>query len=165
MNRYFIQYDSEFYVTSTHFMPFDSVNGLNKTEAELLSIGALIEPYTQPANVEGKSYRAKYVPETNSVVFEEVDVRLSDYNELVKTVAGLQTENATQEEMIAGMSYELMMLQPESTTYTLGEGSHSPKFNMIKIWYTKGFWTAEMVADAVTKNVITEAERVEIVGA
>ena len=63
------------------------------------------------------------------------------------------------------LSYEVMMLQSEAKAYTLAEGEHSPKFRMIKIWYDRGFWTAEMVADAVAKNVITEAERAEIVGA
>lgn len=41
---------------------------------------------------------------------------------------------------------------------------HSPMFDLIKVWFKKEYWTAEMVADAVTKEVITEAERVEIVG-
>lgn len=38
----------------------------------------------------------------------------------------------------------------------------SPKFKMIKIWYNKGFWTKEMVMDAVIKRWITEEEAREI---
>lgn len=41
----FIKYDKENNnrITFIHYMPFDSVNGLNKTETELKSIGALVE--------------------------------------------------------------------------------------------------------------------------
>lgn len=34
----------------------------------------------------------------------------------------------------------------------------------IKRWYRLGLWTAEMVQDAVVKNVITEADALEIIG-
>lgn len=38
------------------------------------------------------------------------------------------------------------------------------KFKMIKIWYNKGFWTKEMVEDAVKKGWLTEDEKKEILG-
>ena len=41
---------------------------------------------------------------------------------------------------------------------------HSPKFNIVKKNYDKGFWTAQMVANAVAKGWITAAEYQEIVG-
>ena len=37
-------------------------------------------------------------------------------------------------------------------------------FEKIKKWYTQGLWTAEMVANAVKKGVITEEQYEEIVG-
>ena len=40
----------------------------------------------------------------------------------------------------------------------------SPKFNLIKKWYNKGFWTADMVRDAVKAGWITEEECKEILG-
>lgn len=40
----------------------------------------------------------------------------------------------------------------------------SAKFKMIKIWFKKGFWTKEMVEDAVKKGWITEEEKKEILG-
>ena len=40
----------------------------------------------------------------------------------------------------------------------------SLKFKLVKRWYDKGFWTAEMVADAVVAGWITEDERKEILG-
>jgi hypothetical protein len=35
-------------------------------------------------------------------------------------------------------------------------------YEKIKKWYKQGLWTAEMVQNAATKNVITEAEVLEI---
>ena len=40
----------------------------------------------------------------------------------------------------------------------------SKKYEIIKDWYNKGFWTKEMVENAVAKKWITEAEYKEIVG-
>lgn len=40
----------------------------------------------------------------------------------------------------------------------------SAKFKMIKIWFNKGFWTKEMVEDAVKKGWITVDEKKEILG-
>ena len=37
-------------------------------------------------------------------------------------------------------------------------------FKKIKKWYTQGLWTKEMVANAVTKGVITAAQYEEITG-
>lgn len=42
--------------------------------------------------------------------------------------------------------------------------ANSPKFKMIKIWYNKGFWTKEMVMNAVKKGWLTEEECKEIIG-
>ena len=163
-NRVFIRYDENMMVTFMHFLPFDLTHGMGKTEDELLSEGALVAPFVEPEVDEGKQNIPKYDRANNTVVFEVIDLPLSKEEQLRQDVSNLKLENATQEEIIAGMSYELMMLQPEQTARLYG-GEHSPKFNMIKIWFNKGFWTAEMVADAVTKNVITEAEKVEILGA
>lgn len=38
------------------------------------------------------------------------------------------------------------------------------KFNLVKRWYQKGFWTADMVRDAVKAGWITEGECKEILG-
>ena len=40
----------------------------------------------------------------------------------------------------------------------------SKKFEIIRDWYNKGFWTKEMVHNAVLKSWITESEYKEIVG-
>lgn len=40
----------------------------------------------------------------------------------------------------------------------------SKKFNLVKKYYDEGFWTKEMVRNAVVKGWITEEEYYEIVG-
>lgn len=40
----------------------------------------------------------------------------------------------------------------------------SKKFKLVKKYYDDGFWTKEMVRNAVVKNWITEEEYSEIVG-
>lgn len=41
---------------------------------------------------------------------------------------------------------------------------HSKKYNTVKNYYDKGYWSKEMVANAVTKGWITEEEYIEIIG-
>lgn len=53
-NRKFIQTDGE-RVMLIHNMPFDSVNGLHKTEAELLQMGALVDYVPEPEQRPGKT--------------------------------------------------------------------------------------------------------------
>ena len=38
-------------------------------------------------------------------------------------------------------------------------------FEKIKKWYKQGLWIEQMVHNAVVKNVITEEQQVEILGA
>ena len=37
-------------------------------------------------------------------------------------------------------------------------------FEKIKKWYREGYWTAEMVENAVTKNKISQTQAIEILG-
>lgn len=48
-----------------------------------------------------------------------------------------------------------MSLRELVAIVALAEGEHSPKFELIRRWFNRGFWTEEMVQDAVAKNVIT----------
>lgn len=41
---------------------------------------------------------------------------------------------------------------------------HSKLYERIKMYYDRGLWTKEMVANAVVKGAITEAEYADIVG-
>ena len=75
-------------------------------------------------------------------------------------------ENLTVErlqEEVALLSYDVIMLQ-EPIDVLAAAGTHSPKFDLIRRWYNRGFWTEEMVMNVVEKNVITIEEAREILG-
>ena len=71
---------------------------------------------------------------------------------------------------VAILSYDVMVCQAAmnggvaAVAVELNEGEHSPKFNKIRMWYNRGFWTKEMVGMAVHLGHLTDNERVEIVG-
>ena len=52
------------------------------------------------------------------------------------------------------LSYDLMMAQPVSKEFKTESSEHIA----IKKWYEKGYWTKEMVQNAVIMNRITEEE-------
>lgn len=74
------------------------------------------------------------------------------------------------QEEVAILSYDVMVCQAAmnggvaAVAVELNEGEHSPKFNKIRMWYNRGFWTKEMVGMAVHLGHLTDNERVEIVG-
>lgn len=78
--------------------------------------------------------------------------------------------NIELQEEVALLSYEVMMLQEVrhgiamASKSTKGEKQHSPKFELIRKWYSRGFWTEDMIINAVEKNVITAEEAEEIIG-
>ena len=55
-----------------HYMPFDAVNGLHKTEAELLQEGALVDEVPDPQVIAGKTAMPYYTPE-RGFYYEYVD--------------------------------------------------------------------------------------------
>ena len=57
-----------------HYIPFDEVYGLGKTEEELLQEGYLVESIPEPEVIEGKAPVMKYDPATNTVYYEYVDI-------------------------------------------------------------------------------------------
>ena len=74
------------------------------------------------------------------------------------------------QEEVATLSYDVMVCQAAlnggvaAAAVELTEGEYSPKFNKIRMWYNRGFWTKEMVGMAVHLGHLTDNERVEIVG-
>ena len=44
------------------------------------------------------------------------------------------------------------------------KAAHSPKFEMVKLFYDNGHWTVKMVKNAVAKGWITAEEFTEITG-
>ena len=84
-------------------------------------------------------------------------------SQLVNKISILTEQNNCQEEVIASLTYELMMLQEPVSIATI-DNNHSPKFNLIKSWFNKGYWNEEMLLNAVEKHYITEEEMNEILG-
>lgn len=84
-----------------------------------------------------------------------------------------EIERMTNEELqeeVATLSYDVMVCQAAmnggvvAVAVELEEGEHSPKFNKIRMWFNRGFWTKEMVGMAVHLGHLSEAERIEIIG-
>ena len=59
--------------------------------------------------------------------------------EVAEKISLLTQENEIQEEAIANLTYELMIMQVnEKTSINKSTVGISPKYNMIKKWYEKG---------------------------
>ena len=94
---------------------------------------------------------------------EELNNNKAINETLESRVVVLEEQNNQQEEIIASLTYDVMMLQEPVSIATL-INNHSPKYNLIKSWFNKGYWNEEMVQNAVSKNVITAEEAEEILG-
>ena len=84
-------------------------------------------------------------------------VNIDSQMKLIKVIEDIELikqENEAQEKMIATLSYDLMMAQPVSKEFKTESSEHIA----IKKWYEKGYWTKEMVQNAVMMNKITEEE-------
>lgn len=74
------------------------------------------------------------------------------------------------QEEVAMLSYDVMVCQASmnggvaAVAVELAEGEHSPRFNRIRMWFNRGFWTKEMVGMAVHLGQLSENERIEIIG-
>ena len=84
-------------------------------------------------------------------------------SQLVNKISILTEQNNQQEEIIASLTYDLMMMQEPIIIATL-INNHSPKYNLIKSWFNKGYWNEDMLLNAVEKHYITEEEMNEIIG-
>lgn len=73
------------------------------------------------------------------------------------------TSEQLQEE-IAILSYDVMLMQEPMPATTFSTRAKSPRFKMIKRWFKKGFWSVDMLDDAVVSGWITAEEKLEITG-
>ena len=112
------------------------------------------EPYIPNPNLSYEENAIKQIEELNNPIIDET---------LESRVNILEEQNNQQEEIIASLTYEVMMLQEPVSIATL-INNHSPKFNLIKSWFNKGYWNEEMLLNAVEKHYITEEEMNEILG-
>lgn len=105
----FIQFeritDTKALVTFTHFMPFDEIYGLGKTEQELLERGALVESEPQKEFHSDKQAMLFYNPQVNELFYEYVDIPLPE-NERIA-----QLEMATEENKKANLDTQEAVLQ------------------------------------------------------
>ena len=60
-------------VNFIHYLPFDEVEGLGKTEEELLETGFLLDEIPEPEGIEGKNAIAYYTAE-KGFWYEYVDI-------------------------------------------------------------------------------------------
>ena len=105
----------------------------------------------------------KYLVNGNFLIFSDVPTIEILQQEQGNKISILSEQNDQQEEIIASLTYELMMLQEPIALATLNN-NHSPKFNLIKSWFNKGYWNEDMLLNAVEKHYITEEEMNEIIG-
>lgn len=75
-------------VNFQHFMPFDEVNGLHKTEEELLQEGYLVDSIPEPEQINGKVAKLKY--DGSNLYYEYVDAPLTPEQE----IEALKAQNA-----------------------------------------------------------------------
>lgn len=76
----------------THFKPFDKVDGLGKTEEELLSDGILVDSIPEPEPIEGKAPVLKY--DGTNLYYEYVDAPLTPEEQTKQEIESLKAQNA-----------------------------------------------------------------------
>lgn len=98
----FITANSEGKVQLIHSMPFDVVNGLGKTEAELLQMGYLLDKVPEPEHIEGKIPTAHYTAE-KGFYYEYADAPKQNMTLIESVKAGIITSE--QFKQITGIDY------------------------------------------------------------
>ncbi|MFL0197013.1 hypothetical protein ACJDU8_15810 [Clostridium sp. WILCCON 0269] len=74
MNKIYIELNNNGEIGMIQYMPFDPIDGLHKTEEELLQTGYLVDEIPAPDPVAGKAANLKYNKGTNSLYYEYVDI-------------------------------------------------------------------------------------------
>ena len=105
----FIQFeritDTKALVTFTHFMPFDEIHGLGKTEQELLERGALVESEPQKEFHPDKQAMLFYNPQTKELWYEYATLPVPEEDRIS------QLEIATEENKKANLDTQEAVLQ------------------------------------------------------
>lgn len=94
----FIKVDKINKVTFQHFIPFDEINGLHKTEEELLQEGYLVESIPEPEQIEGKIPILKY--DGANLYYEYQDAPIDEVTALKNQLAAQSQKLAEQEQAI-----------------------------------------------------------------
>lgn len=112
----------------------------------------------------GKTISTNYNMESGLSLQEIADLYLVKKAEEELNAEMERITNEELQEEVALLSYEVMMLKEPNTTFRLKNDEHSPKFNLIRRWFNRDFWTSEMVQDAKVKGQITQDECDKILG-
>ena len=162
---------------------WDEVSPINGVEAEVIlanrddlvrahgDIFLVVDEYNQVSEIQiGTVIAANYGMEPGMELQAIADAYMVKKEEerQAEELERMTTEELQEE--VAVLSYDVMVCQAAmnggvaTAAVELEEGEHSPKFNKIKMWYNRGFWTKEMVGMAVHLGQLSEEERIEIVG-
>jgi hypothetical protein len=162
---------------------WDEVSPINGVEAEVVlanrddlvrshgDIFLVVDEYNQVSEIQiGTVIAANYGMEPGMELQAIADAYMVKKEEerQAEELERMTTEELQEE--VAVLSYDVMVLQAAANgeaaavAVELEEGEHSPKFNKIRMWYNRGFWTKEMVGMAVHLGQLSEGERIEIVG-
>ena len=96
----FITFNEKFEIQLIHNMPFDEINGLGKTEEELLQIGALVDSIPVVEVPNDKNIIYKYNKVDNTVTYELVDKPLTIEEQNAKSIENIQQVNSGQDDLI-----------------------------------------------------------------
>ena len=96
----FITFNEKFEIQLIHNMPFDEVNGLGKTEEELLQMGALVDSIPVVEVPNDKNIIYKYNQVDNTVTYELVDKPLTLEEQNAKSIENIQQVNSGQDDLI-----------------------------------------------------------------
>ena len=162
---------------------WDEVSPINGVEAEVIlanrddlvrahgDIFLVVDEYNQVSEIQiGTVIAANYEMEPGMELQAIADAYMIKKQEEVEAA---EVERMTTEELqeeVAVLSYDVMVLQAAANggvaaaAVELEEGEYSPKFNKIRMWYNRGFWTKEMVGMAVHLGHLSEGERIDIIG-
>lgn len=88
----YIKTDEESKVNYTHYMPFDPIHGLGKTEEELLQDGYFVDAIPEPTEIPGKTHMLKFTIEKN-IFYEYVDREPTDQEKIAQLEADVATAN------------------------------------------------------------------------
>lgn len=96
----FITYNENFEIQLIHNMPFDEINGLGKTEEELLQMGALVDSIPVVEVPNDKNIIYKYNQVDNTVTYELVNRPLTVEEQNAVDIKQIKQTNTTQDSLI-----------------------------------------------------------------
>ena len=155
----FITFNEKFEIQLIHNMPFDEVNGLGKTEEELLQMGALVDSIPVVEVPNDKNIIYKYNQVDNTVTYELVDKPLTLEEQNAKSIENIQQVNSGQDDLIdialLATDEMYMMIEPllaQQPQFINGKGV-SKMVDMYVAMVIRGLKTIEEVPARYRKEV------------